>query len=145
VPADLIAGLPGETPASFERGFDLLWETRPGEIQLGILKKLPGAPIARHDAEFLMEWSMDPPYEIVSTSTMAKDELDRIKTFARFWELVVNRGRFDAELERLLPPGFPAYERFSALSARLYARFGRSWGIPLDELRAEVADFIEKA
>ncbi len=141
VHADLIAGLPGESAESFARGFDALWETRPGEIQLGILKKLPGAPIARHDPEFQMEWSPLPPYEVISTSTMTKAELDRIKTFARFWELIVNRGRFDAELDRLLPPGVPAYERFSALSERLFARFGRAWGIPLEGLRAEVAAF----
>jgi radical SAM superfamily enzyme YgiQ (UPF0313 family) len=145
VHADLIAGLPGEIAASFGRGLDRLWETRPGEIQLGILKKLPGAPIARHDAEFRMEWSSLPPYEVVSTSTMTRDELDRLKTFARFWELIVNRGRFDADLDRLLPQGESAYARFSALSDRLFARFRRSWGIPLDELRAAVGDFIEEA
>jgi radical SAM superfamily enzyme YgiQ (UPF0313 family) len=142
VHADLIAGLPGETAESFARGFDLLWETRPGEIQLGILKRLPGAPISRHDAEFRMEWSPAPPYEILSNSAMSRQELDRVKTFARFWELIVNRGRFDAELDRLLPQGVPAFERFSALSDRLFSRFGRSWAIPLDELRADVEAFI---
>jgi radical SAM superfamily enzyme YgiQ (UPF0313 family) len=145
VHADLIAGLPGETAESFARGFDLLWETRPGEVQLGILKRLPGAPIARHDAAFRMEWSPEPPYEVLSSSTMDRAELDRIKTFARFWELIVNRGRFDADLDRLLPPGAPAYARFAALSDRLFARFGRSWGIPLDELRAEVDEYIENS
>ena len=144
VHADLIAGLPGETAESFAAGFDLLWETRPGEIQLGILKRLPGAPIARRDEEFRMEWSPSPPYEILSNSSMTKAELDRVKNFARFWELIVNRGRFDADLDRLLPPGVPAYERFSVLSDRLLSRFGRSWAIPLEDLRAAVNGYIEK-
>ena len=141
VHADLIAGLPGEALESFARGFDLLWETRPSEIQLGILKRLPGAPIARHDVVFKMEWSPDPPYEIISTSAMTKAEMDSVKTFARFWELIVNRGRFDADIERLLPAGTSAYGRFSDLSRFLYARFGRSWGIPLDELRSSIKEF----
>lgn len=144
VHADLIAGLPGETLESFARGFDLLWETRPGEVQLGILKRLPGAPIARHDVDFRMEWSQNPPYEVLSTSSMSREELDRVKTFARFWELIVNRSRFDADLDRLLPPGVPGFKRFATLSARLAARFGRAWGIPLDELRAEVDLFIHE-
>ncbi len=45
---DLIAGLPGEDLASFAAGFDRLVALRPHEIQLGVLKRLRGAPIARH-------------------------------------------------------------------------------------------------
>ena len=47
---DLIVGLPGEDLASFGRGFDRLHALRPHEIQVGILKRLRGAPIARHTA-----------------------------------------------------------------------------------------------
>ena len=39
--ADLIAGLPGETPESFAAGFDQLCALQPHEIQLGILKNSP--------------------------------------------------------------------------------------------------------
>ena len=46
--ADLIAGLPGEDLVSFGRGFDRLYALRPHEIQVGILKRLRGTPIARH-------------------------------------------------------------------------------------------------
>ncbi|MFY8058861.1 MAG: B12-binding domain-containing radical SAM protein, partial [Planctomycetaceae bacterium] len=47
--ADLIAGLPGETLASFATGFDQLWRLGPHEIQVGLLKRLRGTPILRHD------------------------------------------------------------------------------------------------
>ncbi|MDD2926808.1 radical SAM protein, partial [Rhodoferax sp.] len=46
--ADLIFGLPGETLQSFADGFDRLLAIGPHEIQLGILKRLRGAPISRH-------------------------------------------------------------------------------------------------
>jgi len=49
--ADLIAGLPGEDLAGFAAGFDRLAALNPHEIQVGILKRLRGAPIARHDEE----------------------------------------------------------------------------------------------
>ena len=52
VHADLIVGLPGETIESFGHGFDRLVALKPQEIQVGILKRLRGTPIVRHDAEF---------------------------------------------------------------------------------------------
>jgi radical SAM superfamily enzyme YgiQ (UPF0313 family) len=43
---DLIFGLPGETWESFAAGFDQLWSWGPHEIQLGLLKRLRGTPLA---------------------------------------------------------------------------------------------------
>ena len=42
VHADLIVGLPGETPETFLKSYDQLYALRPEEIQVGILKLLPG-------------------------------------------------------------------------------------------------------
>ncbi|MDR2759935.1 MAG: radical SAM protein, partial [Spirochaetaceae bacterium] len=94
VHADLIAGLPGEGLASFARGFDRLWQVRPAEIQVGILKGLPGTPILRHNGPWGMVYAPDPPYEVLSTAALPGPDLDRIKNLARFWELIVNRGAF---------------------------------------------------
>lgn len=140
VHADLIAGLPGESFRSFAAGFDLLWTARPGEIQLGVLKRLPGAPLARHDAAFAMEYAAEPPYEVLSTSAMTRADLDRLKNFARFWELVVNRGHFDDLVPRLVPEGPGAFDRFLAISDRLLERFGRNWGIDRALLRAALEE-----
>jgi radical SAM superfamily enzyme YgiQ (UPF0313 family) len=136
VHADLIAGLPGEDAASFAAGFDRLWSVRPTEIQLGILKRLPGTPLARHDVPFGMRYAPDPPYEVLETAALATAELDRIKNFARFWELIVNRGNFADLVETRFPPGQPLYARFMTLSDRLLQRFGRNWGLDRKELGA---------
>ena len=45
---DLIVGLPGEDMESFGAGFDRLVALNPPDIQVGILKRLRGTPIARH-------------------------------------------------------------------------------------------------
>jgi radical SAM superfamily enzyme YgiQ (UPF0313 family) len=127
--ADLIADLPGEDYTSFGRGFDLLWQAVRGakvEIQVGILKLLPGAPIARHNEEFAMSFNPLPPYEVMETSTMSVEELSRIKNFARFWEMIVNRG--------LVPSAVFDFNSFMNLSDALLAHFGRNWGIDRDEL-----------
>ncbi|MDR0689157.1 MAG: hypothetical protein LBG08_02660, partial [Spirochaetaceae bacterium] len=80
----------------------------------------------------------DPPYEVQETAALPRPDLDRIRNFARFWELIVNRGAFDDLLPALLPPGKPAFRRFLALSDRLLERFGRNWGIDRRELRASL-------
>jgi len=151
--ADLIAGLPGEDIASFARGFDSLWsaislplavapsagsgaEAHPRtEIQLGILKLLPGAPIARHTAAFGMRYNPAPPYELLESALLPARDLDRLKNFARFWELIVNRGLAHIN-------GSPVFDRFMSLSDSLFARFGRSWGIDKNTLQNSLKPFF---
>ena len=57
VHADLIVGLPGESAESFAAGFDRLVALGPQEIQVGMLKRLRGTPIVRHDAAWQMVYS----------------------------------------------------------------------------------------
>ena len=71
VHADLICGLPGETLESFGSGFDALHAMGPQEIQVGILKKLKGTTLGRHDETFGMRYSPGPPYEILETSAIS--------------------------------------------------------------------------
>jgi hypothetical protein len=94
VHADLIVGLPGETVAGFAQGFDRLVGLGPQEIQVGILKKLRGAPIARHDGPEQMVYSPMPPYEILRNRLIAFPEMQRLRRFARYWDLVGNSGNF---------------------------------------------------
>ena len=153
--ADLIAGLPGEDLVSFGKGFDRLWQSlnkeqrasvpaaRPRlEIQLGILKLLPGAPISRYSESFGMRYSPAPPYEVLETSVMSENDLNRIKNFARFWEIIVNRGDPSFEIQNLLCTSSSVFERFMALSDFLFASFGRNWGIDKNELRKAVGLFL---
>ena len=94
VHADLIAGLPGETPESFARGFDAVAELGPEEIQLGILKRLRGTPIIRHDQEWAMVYQDRPPYQVLQTRTMTFNALQEIGRFSHFWDQIANSGNF---------------------------------------------------
>src|SRR6185436_7944100 len=78
VHADLIVGLPGETIESFAAGFDRLVALNPQEIQVGILKRLRGTPIVRHDAEWRMVYSGTPPYEILQNKLIDFATMQRL-------------------------------------------------------------------
>ncbi len=92
--ADLIVGLPGENIDSFGQGFDRLAKMQPDEIQVGILKRLKGTPIIRHEKEFQMRYQNFAPFQILSTSTMDYPTLQRMNRFAKFWDLYANSGEF---------------------------------------------------
>jgi radical SAM superfamily enzyme YgiQ (UPF0313 family) len=92
--ADLIAGLPGETLESFAAGFDRLIALGPQEIQVGILKRLRGTPMVRHDAEWQMVYHPHPPYEILQNKLIDFTSMQKLRRFARYWDLVGNSGNF---------------------------------------------------
>src|SRR5688500_14731185 len=84
VHADLIVGLPGESIESFGEGFDRLVALRPQEIQVGMLKRLRGTPIVRHDAEFGMVYSPHAPYDVLQTGAIDFATMQRMRRFQRY-------------------------------------------------------------
>lgn len=134
VHADLIVGLPGEDIESFGVGFDRLLALGPQEIQVGILKRLRGTPIIRHDVEWGMVYSPNPPYEILQTRVLDFPTLGRLKRFAAFWDLFANSGRFSITLPLLwsaasLQPS--AFKAFLAFSDELHRQGVKTSGIAL--------------
>jgi radical SAM superfamily enzyme YgiQ (UPF0313 family) len=132
--ADLIIGLPGEDLASFAAGFDRLCALGPQEIQVGILKRLRGAPIARHDREWKMVYSPYPPYELRQNGLLDFFTMQRLRRFARYWDLIANSGVF-AETSAALLGGASPFNDFLALSAWLYGRTGQTHSISRARLR----------
>ena len=103
--ADLIIGLPGENLESLAQSFDLLWEMKPDEIQIGILKKLKGTPIARHSKEFNMIYNPEPPYEILANRDFCFSQMNEMKRFARHFEIFVNGGKFPRSICQMANSG----------------------------------------
>ena len=137
---DLIAGLPGEDLATFGRGFDRLHALRPHEIQVGILKRLRGAPIARHTGAHAMRYSPDAPYAVLATDRLSFNEVQRIVRFARYWDLVGNSGRFQRTLPLLLADS--PFARFQQFTDWLYARTGKTHEFALEKLCGYLHDFL---
>jgi hypothetical protein len=141
VHADLIVGLPGEDRKSFAAGFDRLVALRPQEIQVGILKRLRGTPIIRHDAMCQMIYSEEPPYEILQTADISFKEMQRLKRFAKTWDLIANSGNFVETTPRFWRGGSP-FESVLAFSDWLHSEIGRTHGIALPRLLELVFRFL---
>jgi radical SAM superfamily enzyme YgiQ (UPF0313 family) len=133
VHADLIVGLPGEDMASFASGFDRLVAMRPQEIQVGMLKRLRGTPIVRHDERWGMIYSPNPPYEILQTRLIDFAAMQRLRRFARYWDLIANSGNF-IDTSPLIWADASPFWKFMELSDSIFARIGRQHAIALPRL-----------
>jgi hypothetical protein len=138
---DLIFGLPGESLASFAQGFDTLHALRPHEIQLGLLKRLRGTPIARHTEAWGMVYDAEPPYAVQETSVLSRDEVQRFVRLARYWDLVANSGRFSRTLALLLQGPLP-FAAFLAWSDWLWQRSGQTSGLSPEALVDHLFDYL---
>ncbi|HWD18452.1 MAG TPA: gamma-glutamyltransferase [Verrucomicrobiae bacterium] len=133
VHADLIVGLPGETVETFAAGFDRLVALGPQEIQVGILKRLRGTPIVRHDAAWQMVYSGHPPYEILQNKLIDFSMMQRLRRFARYWDLMANSGNFLETTPLLWAHGSP-FAAFLEFSDWLHGRTGRTYQLALAHL-----------
>jgi radical SAM superfamily enzyme YgiQ (UPF0313 family) len=147
---DLIFGLPGETLASFAEGFDQLHALKPHEIQLGILKRLRGTPIARHTAAYGMVYETEPPYTVLQSSVVDAPTLQRFTRFARYWDLVANSGRFGQTLPVLLAlntspvesPVSSPFAAFMAFADWLWHTTGKTSGLTPEVLVDALFDYL---
>ena len=130
--ADLIFGLPGDSLDNFAKSFDKLVGLNPQEVQLGILKRLRGAPINRHTKEYQMVYNENQPYNILSTRDIDFSTMQRVNRFARFWDMIGNSGRFPNT--KLIIFADSPFANFMKLSDNLYSTEGSSWKISLRRL-----------
>ncbi len=129
---DLIFGLPSDSLANFADSFNQLITLKPHEIQLGILKRLRGAPLNRHNEPYQLRYNPEAPYNILTTKDIDFTTMQRVNRFARFWDMIGNSGRFSNTLPMLLDDA--PFDRFMTLSDSLYNQAGSTWKIALKRL-----------
>lgn len=130
---DLIVGLPGETLESFGKNLDELVRLSRCEIQIGILKKLSGTHISRHDETFGMVYSDLPPYDILKNNQLSFHDIQIMKRFARFWDLTYNSGNFKNSID-LVWQEESVFENFYKLGMWIYEQTNSTWMISLQRL-----------
>jgi Protein of unknown function (DUF4080) len=144
--ADLIVGLPGETFESFASGFDRLAAMGPDEIQVGILKRLKGTPIARHEKTFHMVYSEAPPFQILKNSTLDFATLQNMNRFAKFWDLYANSGEFKNFMQWIRfdhKPEASFFYKFYAFTEFLHSFFDEIHSISLMNLAEKAWRFMQ--
>jgi hypothetical protein len=130
---DLIVGLPGETLESFGKNLDALVAMSSCEIQIGILKKLSGTHISRHDILHGMVYSDIPPYDILKNNQLSFNDIQIMKRFARFWDLTYNSGNFKKSIN-LLWGEQGVFENFYDFGLWTYEQTHSTWKISLERL-----------
>ena len=140
---DLIVGLPGEDIHSFAKGFDELIGLGVEEIQVGILKRLRGTPIAMHTKTFAQVYSPSPPYEILCNSAISFPEMQRLRRFARYWNIVGNSGRFQKTLTHFQNMPSPFFG-FLAFSDWLYEACQRTTKISYNNMLQYIQRFFHE-
>ncbi len=143
---DLIFGLPGETWASFAEGFDALYAIGPHEIQLGVLKRLRGTPLAQRSqagavAEYGMVYDAAPPYTVQCNDAVSAEQVQAFVRLARYWDLIANSGRF-ARTMALVMAGASPFAAFAALADWLWARNAQTQGLTPEQLVDALFDYL---
>ncbi len=136
---DLIFGLPGETWDSFATGFDRMVAIGPHEIQLGVLKRLRGTPLAQRSlpgapAQYGMVYDAQAPYTVQCNDAVSADVVQTFVRFSRYWDLVANSGRFSATLPVLLATQASPFAAFAAFADWLWAHMGATHRLNPEQL-----------
>lgn len=130
---DLIVGLPGEGIEEFGKNLNRLCSITTSEIQVGILKKLSGTSLSRHDERYGMVYSDKPPYDILKNNLITFEQMQKMKRFARFWDLTYNSGNFSKTVRYIWEDG-KVFEGFYRFSEWIYSQTESTWQISLNRL-----------
>ena len=141
---DLIIGLPSESIESFGRNLNQLYTLSTGEIQVGILKKLSGTTLDRHDKIYGMVYNDAPPYDILKNDLISFDLMQDMKRFARFWDIIYNSGNFQKTTALLFSDG-KVYENFYDFSKWLYKRSESTYKISLDRIAQFLYEYLSNS
>ncbi|HBT97336.1 MAG TPA: Mg-protoporphyrin IX monomethyl ester oxidative cyclase, partial [Desulfobulbaceae bacterium] len=135
--ADLILGLPDETRESYLVGFAALFATGAHYIQMGLLKVLPGTPLAARAEAYGFVYSHRPPYGVLATRWLDGPALAELYWFGECVEKFHNNAFFPSLWRYLRATDEDAAAFFLGLTA-LFQRRGGFQRAATQEFLAEV-------
>ncbi len=90
---DLIVGLPLDYWSDIKYSIEEVFKLRPPELQLGFLKFLKGTPVRHKYEQHQYQFDPLPPYQIIESKYLSKQELHRITFLEEALELYWNKKR----------------------------------------------------
>ncbi|MBR3758157.1 MAG: DUF4080 domain-containing protein [Bacteroidaceae bacterium] len=100
--ADLIAGLPCYGLSQIYEDIRTLAAFQAGEIQLELLKLLPGTAMRRDAAELGIKYSPLPPYEVLETEAISSAQLQEVRRLSRLLDAYYNTSAWQSLTRRLI-------------------------------------------
>lgn len=88
--ADLLAGLPGQHWNNILADAEKLMQFELDEIQLEVLKALPGTPLRKIASEHGLLYSPSTPYDVMQSSTMSMDDFKFSRDLSRLLDICCN-------------------------------------------------------
>ena len=119
---DLIAGLPLEDYESFGHSFDVVYQMKPSQLQLGFLKVLKGSPMQAQASQYGILSQAEPPYEVLKTPWLSYDDIIRLKGLEEMVETYYNSGQFSNTVKVLCKQFDRPFLLYEALSDEYRAR-----------------------
>ena len=150
---DLIAGLPYEDYDTFHRSFNDVYQMKPDQLQLGLLKVLKGSLMQGEAEKYGIVHKEKEPYEVLSTNWLPYGDVLKLKAVESMVEVYYNSGQFQHTLEYLVPLAKDAFTFYESLGA-FYEKKGyseishsrmRRYEILLEYLQEETDVSVEKA
>ena len=142
VHVDLLAGLPGLTHAALLADLEQVLALGPAEIQLELLKLLPGTPLRDQAASLGVAYAPDPPYEVLATATAGVAELENARNLSTVVDAYYNHPVLQPAVRsaaRLVPNVLPDLARFLA------AESGEGQGMSLENRCRALHRFLCRA
>ena len=119
VHADLIAGLPKDTYLQFSQSFTRLLRLFPSEIQLGILKGLPGTALKIQAQQHDIEFDALPPYAIQTSDSLSAAEIRKLELAALGVDKIYNKPRAKSLIKALMTQKVDMLEYFYRIGHRI--------------------------
>jgi radical SAM superfamily enzyme YgiQ (UPF0313 family) len=90
---DLIVGLPLDYLKDIAYSFEQVFALHPPELQLGFLKFLKGTPVREKYEQYGFRFDPNPPYQIIESNYLSKEELHQVTLLEEALELYWNKAR----------------------------------------------------
>lgn len=90
---DLIVGLPLDYYEDIKYSFEEVFKLFPPELQLGFLKFLKGTPVREKHEQYNYVFDPNPPYQIIESKFLSKEELHKITLLEHALEIYWNKKR----------------------------------------------------
>jgi radical SAM superfamily enzyme YgiQ (UPF0313 family) len=139
--SDLLAGLPRQTFPSLLKDIKELVASGPAEIQLEILKILPGTPLRKMASQLDIRFNPSPPYEVLQTPCFSATELIRAAMLSRMLDLFHNQPALRNTFCRLSEKDPQFLEHFPEFLQR--QGFSAQWAGSLKKRFRLLADYID--